>query len=79
MTFSASNAYSEVIAQNKDGWSARSTMFNPTDLSDNAAELVIIDPQTRTILEPTSMPESGEIKPVPVRLSDSCSRDLPIQ
>jgi hypothetical protein len=47
--FLSSNAYSEVIAQNKDGWFARSTTFNPTDLSDNAAELVLIDPQTRTI------------------------------
>ena len=75
----SSNAYSQVIEQHKDGWFARSTMFNPSDLSDNAAELVLIDPDTRALLEPTSMPESGEIKPLPVNLSPRCSRPIPLQ
>jgi len=75
----SSNAYSEVIIQRKDGWFGRSTMFNPTDLSDNAAELVLIDPRTRSLLEPSSMPESGEIKPLPVTIPPQCSRSVPIQ
>jgi hypothetical protein len=75
----SSNAYSDVIEQRKDGWFARSTLFNPSDLSDNAAELVLIDPATRALLEPTAMPESGEIKPLAVKLSEHCSRSLPIQ
>ena len=75
----SSNAYSDVIAQRKEGWFARSTLFNPTDMSDNAAELVLIDPNTRALLEPTSMPESGEIKPLAMKLSEHCSRSLPIQ
>jgi hypothetical protein len=74
----SSNAYSDVIAQRKDGWFGRSTVFNPTDLSDNAAELVLVDPQTRTLLEPSSMPDSGEIQPLPMRLPESCSRNMPI-
>ena len=75
----SSNAYSQVIEGRLDGWFARSTLFNPTDLSDNAAELVLIDPTTRTLLQPSSMPDSGEIKPLPVTLSRSCSRSLPLQ
>jgi hypothetical protein len=75
----SSNAYSDVIAQRKEGWFARSTMFNPTDLSDNAAELVLIDARTRALLEPTSMPDSGDIKPLPVKLPPACSRSLPVQ
>lgn len=75
----SSNAYGDVIEQHKDGWFARSATFNPTDLSDNAAELVLIDPRTRDLLESTSMPESGEIKPLPAKLSQQCSRSLPIQ
>jgi hypothetical protein len=75
----SSNAYADVISQAKDGWFGRSTMFNPNDLSDNAAELVLIDPNTRSLLQPSSMPESGEIKPLPVRLPNECSRTLPIQ
>ncbi len=75
----SSNAYSNVIEQHKDGWFARSTMFNPSDLSDNAAELVLIDPNTRSLLQPTSMPESGEIKPLPVHLPPACSRSIPLQ
>ncbi len=75
----SSNAYSDVIEQHKDGWFARSTLFNPTDLSDNAAELVLIDPKTRTLLQPSSMPESGEIKPLPVNLPLACNRSLPLQ
>ena len=61
----SSNAYSDVIKQGEDGWFGRSTMFNPTDLSDNAAELVLIDPSTRLLLQPTSMPESWEMRPCP--------------
>ena len=75
----SSNAYSDVIAKNKNGWFGRSTMFNPTDLSDNAAELVLIDPHTRALLEPSSMPESGEIKPVALKVPGQCSQSLPIQ
>jgi len=75
----SSNAYSDVIEQRKEGWFARSTMFNPADLSDNAAELVLIDYRTRILLEPTSMPDSGEIKPLPVKLSAACNRSLPVQ
>jgi hypothetical protein len=63
----SSNAYADVIAQHKDGWFGRSTPFNPTDLADNAAELVVIDPETRPLLEPSSMPDSGEIQPLPMR------------
>ena len=77
--FLSSNAYSDVINQRKDGWFGRSTMFNPTDLSDNAAELVLIDPRTRALLQPTSMPDSGEINPLPVKLVAQCSQSLPIQ
>jgi hypothetical protein len=75
----SSNAYSTVIEQHRDGWLGRSTMFNPSDLSDNAAELVLIDPNTRSLLEPSSMPESGEISPLPVALPPACNRSLPIQ
>jgi hypothetical protein len=75
----SSNAYSEVIEQHKDGWFGRSTMFNPSDLSDNVAELVLIDPNTRPLLQPTSMPDSGEISPLPVKLPPACNRSLPIQ
>ncbi len=75
----SSNAYSDVIAQNKNGWFGRSTMFNPTDLSDNAAELVLIDSHTRTLLEPSSMPESGEIKPLALKVPAQCSQPMPIQ
>jgi hypothetical protein len=75
----SSNAYSDVIKQRKDGWFGRSTMFNPTDLSDNAAELVLIDPNTRSLLQPTSMPESGEISPTPVNPPPTCDRSLPLQ
>jgi len=75
----SSNAYSDVIQQRKDGWFGRSTTFKPNDLSDNAAELVLIDPQTRPLLQPTSIPDSGEIEPLPVKLSPACNRTLPIQ
>lgn len=73
------NAYSDVIKQQKDGWFGRSTLFNPTDLSDNAAELVLIDPATRNLLESTSMPESGEIEQLPMKIPSSCNRSLPVQ
>lgn len=75
----SSNAYSDVIQQNKSGWFGRSQMFNPSDLSNNTAELVLIDPQTRSLLEPTSMPESGEIEPLPVKLAEQCSKPMSIQ
>ncbi len=75
----SSNAYSDVIEQKRNGWFGRSSVFNPTDLSNNAAELVLIDPRTRPLLEPTSMPESGEIKPLPVKTPDQCSASPPIQ
>lgn len=75
----SSNAYSDVIAQRRDGWFGRSTLFNPTDLADNAAELVLIDPLTRSLLEPTSMPESGDIKPLPPSLPQPCTRQIPLQ
>ena len=75
----SSNAYSDVINQRKNGWFGRSTMFDPNDLSDNAAELVLVDPRTRSLLEPTSMPESGEIGPLAVKVAAQCSRALPIQ
>jgi len=75
----SSNAPYEVIQQRKTAWFARSTLFNPTDLADNRAEFVIIDPATRALLEPTSMPDSGEIKPLPARLPAACSRSLPLQ
>lgn len=75
----SSNAYSQVIEESRDGWFARSTTFNPMDLSDNAAELVLIDPATRPLLQPSSMPDSGEIKPLPVSLPQTCSRSLPLQ
>jgi hypothetical protein len=75
----SSNAYSDVIEQGKNGWFGRSTMFNPRDLSDNAAELVLIDPITRSLLEPSSMPESGEIKPLAFRIPAQCNKAIPIQ
>jgi hypothetical protein len=75
----SSNAYSDVIQKGKDGWFGRSTLFNSTDLADNAAELVLIDPSTRELLQPTSMPESGEIRPLPMKLPPQCSRVLPLQ
>jgi hypothetical protein len=75
----SSNAYADVITQRKDGWFGHSTLFNPTDLSDNAAELVLIDPTTRVLLEPTSIPESGEIKPLSANLPPICSAPVPLQ
>lgn len=56
----SSNAPCEVMRQRRDGWFGRSTMFNPSDMADNAAELVLIDPRTRPLLQPTSMPGSGD-------------------
>jgi hypothetical protein len=75
----SSNAYSDVIDQNKNGWFGRSSMFNPNDLSDNTAELVLVDPRTRSLLEPSSLPESGEIKPLAVKPPAQCSQSLSIQ
>lgn len=75
----SSNAYSSVIAQRKRGWFGRSSPFNPLDPSDNAAELVLIDPYTRPLLQPTSMPDSGEISHLSVNMPEQCSRSLPLQ
>jgi hypothetical protein len=69
----SSNAYSYVIEQKKNGWFGRSTMFSAGDLADNAAEFVLIDPRTRSLLQPTSMPESGEIESLPVSIPAQCS------
>lgn len=75
----SSNAYSDVIEQKKNAWFGRSSMFNASDLSDNTAELVLIDPKTRSLLEPSSMPESGEIKALGIRVPPQCSRPVPLQ
>jgi hypothetical protein len=75
----SSNAYPYVVEQRKNGWFRRSTMFEPTDLSSNGAELALVDPKTRPLLEPTSMPESSGIKQLLVTILDQCSRLLPIQ
>lgn len=75
----SSNAPYDVIKQGKDGWFGRSTMFNPSDLADNDAELVLIDPRTRPLLQPTSMPDSGEISPLPVKLPPACNSSIPLQ
>jgi len=73
------NAPYEVVKQRKLGWFGRSSTFNPTDLADNLAEFVLIDPATRRLLEPTSMPDSGEIKPLPVQMPSQCSRSMSLQ
>lgn len=75
----SSNAPFEVVGKRKLGWFARSSMFNPNDLADNLAELVLIDPATRPLLEPTSMPDSGEIKALPVQMPSQCNRTMPLQ
>jgi hypothetical protein len=75
----SSNAYSDVIKEKKNGWFGRSTLFTPNDLADNAAELVLIDPRTRPLLQPTSMPESGEIQSLPVHIPEQCSASLSIR
>ncbi|MGA8441344.1 MAG: hypothetical protein WB762_03355 [Candidatus Sulfotelmatobacter sp.] len=75
----ASNAYSAVAPQRKDGWFAHSTLFNPRDPSDNAAELALIDPRTRPFLQPMEMPESGDISRLSVTMPEQCSRSLPLQ
>lgn len=75
----SSNAYSDVIEQKKNGWFGRSSVFNSSDLSDNLAELVLIDPTTRSLLEPTSMPQSGEIAPLRIQMPPQCSRPASIQ
>ena len=75
----ASNAGSEVNTHALDGYFGRSEMFNPSDLANNVAELVLIDPSTRQLLEPTSFPESGEIRPLPVRIPDQCNQAVSVQ
>jgi hypothetical protein len=75
----SSNAYASVIEQRRRGWFGQSSPFNPLDPSDNAAELVLIDPATRPVLQPTSMPDSGEIPRLSVNMPEQCSRSLPIQ
>lgn len=74
----SSNAPYGVMQQRKLGWFGRSSPFNPTDLADNLAEFVLIDPATRSLLEPTAMPDSGEIKPLTVQMPSQCSRTMPI-
>jgi hypothetical protein len=74
-----SNAYSEVAEQKKEGWFGRSTMFNPRDLADNAAEFVLIDPSTRQLLEPSSMPDSGEIRALASRMPNKCNTSIPLR
>ena len=74
-----SKAYPFVIQQGKNGWFGRSTLFNPTDDSDNEAELVLVDPRTRPLLEPTSMPDSGEIRQLPVEVAEQCGGVSPIR
>ncbi|HKW16863.1 MAG TPA: hypothetical protein VJO35_05085 [Terriglobales bacterium] len=75
----SSNAYSDVIRLGKNGWFAHSTMYNPTDPADNQAELVLIDPNTRPLLQPTAMPDSGEISGLPARLPSQCGASISIQ
>ena len=75
----SSNASYEVMHRGKDGWFGRDTMFNPSDMANNAAELVLIDPQTRSLLQPTSMPSSGDIRPLQMPLPEQCQRSLPLQ
>lgn len=75
----SSNAYPDVIAQRKAGWFGRSSVFNPLDPSDNAAELVLIDPNTRSLLQPMSIPDSGDIPRLSVNVPDQCSQSLPLQ
>lgn len=75
----SSNAYADVITQRKQGWFGRSSPFNPLDPSDNAAELVLIDPATRPLLQPTSMPDSGEIPRLQLTLPQECTRSLPLR
>lgn len=75
----SSNAPYEVMRQGKDGWFGRSTLFNTSDMADNAAELVLVDPRTRQLLQPTSMPSSGDVKPLPMSLAAQCERNLPLQ
>ncbi len=75
----SSNAYSEVNARQKLGWFGRSSVFNTRDPADNRAELVIIDPKTRPLLSPSSMPYSGEIGDLPVRLEKICEAPVSLQ
>lgn len=75
----SSNAPPDVIEKRKLGWFGRSSLFNVRDLADNRAELVLIDPNTRDLLEPTSVPDSGDIKELPVRMPPQCSRSIPIR
>jgi hypothetical protein len=75
----ASNAATAISAKRLDGYFGRSEMFNPTDLADNLAEVVLVDPLTRQLLEPTSFPESGEIRPLPVRIPEQCNLPVSIQ
>lgn len=75
----SSSAYSDVIEQKRNGWFGRSSVFNSSDLSNNLAELVLIDPTTRSFLEPTSMPESGEIAPLRIQMPPECSQPVSIQ
>jgi hypothetical protein len=75
----SSNAPFSVKQYMLDGWFGRSTMFNPVNSSALDAELVLIDPATRRLLQPTSMPDSGEISFVPNPIPDACARHMAIQ
>lgn len=74
----SANAYYEVAKQRKSGWFALSDL-NWTDPSNNTAELVLIDPRTRSFLEPASRLEGGELQPFPVKVPAQCSQSIPLQ
>lgn len=75
----SSNAPFSVQKDGADGWFGRSTLFNPGNSSANDAELVLIDPTTRKLLQPTSMPDSGEISFIPNPIPNVCARHMSIQ
>lgn len=75
----SSNAPFSVQKDGADGWFGRSTMFIPENPSALDAELVLIDPATRQLLQPTSMPDSGEISSVPNPVPNVCARQMPVQ
>lgn len=74
----SSNAPFSVQKDGADGWFGRSTLFNPENSSVLDAELVLIDPGTRKLLQPTSMPDSGEISFVPNPIPNACARHITI-
>ena len=76
VNYLSSNATTEVIKKEKYGWFGRSELFNPSNPTDNIAELVVIDPHTRNSLEPTSWPRSGEIRPVAGYVPSQCNKPM---